>query len=174
MSVDILTSIAVIALLSMASQWVAWRVRLPAIVFLLLAGALAGPVFHVLDPDALFGNLLFPFVSFAVAVVLFEGAITLRFADLVGTGATVRNLVTAGALITWAITSLAAWYFVGFDVKLAFLFGAVVVVTGPTVVVPMLRSVRPNARISNILRWEGILIDPVPGKGQRSGLLQPD
>ena len=86
---------------------------------------------------------------------------TLRFSELQEMGKTVRNLVTIGALVTWFITSLATHYFVGFDLKLAFLFGAVVVVTGPTVIVPMLRTVRPNARISSVLRWEGIIIDPL-------------
>lgn len=161
MSLNILSSLAFIGLLGLVSQWVAWRVRLPAILFLLIAGIIAGPVFHLLDPDRLFGHLLFPFVSLSVAVILFEGAMTLRFSDLAGTAGVVRNLVTVGALVTWVIISLAAHYLIGFDLKLALLFGAMVVVTGPTVVVPMLRSVRPNSRISNILRWEGILIDPL-------------
>lgn len=161
MALTVLSSLALIGLLSLLSQWVAWRLRLPAILFLLTGGIVAGPILHLLAPDRLFGDLLFPIVSLSVAVILFEGAMTLRFADLVGTGATVRNLVTLGALATWLITSLAAHYFMAFDVKLSLLFGAMVVVTGPTVVVPMLRSVRPNARIANILRWEGILIDPL-------------
>jgi CPA1 family monovalent cation:H+ antiporter len=109
----------------------------------------------------LFGDLLFPLVSLAVAVILFEGSMTLRFSELQESGTTVRNLVTVGAVITWLITSLATHFFIGFDFKLALLFGAVIVVTGPTVIVPMLRTVRPNARISRILRWEGIIIDPL-------------
>ena len=129
MELDILSSLALIGLLALLSQWAAWRVRLPAILFLLIAGLVAGPGFHVLRPDKLFGDLLFPFVSLSVAVILFEGAMTLRFSDLVGTGGTVRNLVTVGALLTWLITSLAAHYFMAFDVKLSLLFGAMVVVT---------------------------------------------
>jgi len=77
---------------------VAWWVRLPAILFLLLFGMLAGPVFGLLNPDDLFGDLLFPLVSLSVAVILFEGSLTLRFSELVGVGSTVRNLVTIGAL----------------------------------------------------------------------------
>lgn len=161
MSVAVLTALAGIGLLAMLAQWVAWWVRLPAILFLLLFGVLAGPVSGLLHPDALFGELLFPMVSLAVAIILFEGAMTLRFQEIGESGSTVRNLVTLGALVTWFITSMGALYFMGFDVKLAFLFGAVVVVTGPTVVVPMLRSVRPNGKISRILRWEGIIIDPL-------------
>lgn len=161
MDLTTLTSLAGIGFAAILAQWIAWRVRLPAILFLLLAGMLAGPVLGWLDPDRLFGDLLFPLVSLSVAVILFEGAMTLRFSELQETGKTVRNLVTIGAAVTWLITSVAAWYFVGFDAKLAFLFGAVVVVTGPTVIVPMLRTVRPNARIANVLRWEGIVIDPL-------------
>ena len=135
--------------------------RLPAILFLLLFGMLAGPVLGLLNPDDLFGDLLFPLVSLSVAVILFEGSLTLRFSELAGVGSTVRNLVTIGALVTWAITSLLVHKLIGFDYKLSILFGAVVVVTGPTVIVPMLRTVRPNKRIADILRWEGIVIDPL-------------
>lgn len=161
MTLSVLGLFAGISLLAIIAQVAAWRLRLPAILFLLLAGIAVGPVFGILSPDALFGDLLFPLVSLSVAVILFEGSMTLRFSELQEMGKTVRNLVTIGALVTWFITSLATHYFVGFDLKLAFLFGAVVVVTGPTVIVPMLRTVRPNARISSVLRWEGIIIDPL-------------
>jgi NhaP-type Na+/H+ or K+/H+ antiporter len=161
LTLSVLGLFAGISLLAIIAQVAAWRLRLPAILFLLLAGIAVGPVFGILSPDALFGDLLFPLVSLSVAVILFEGSMTLRFSELQEMGKTVRNLVTIGALVTWFITSLATHYFVGFDLKLAFLFGAVVVVTGPTVIVPMLRTVRPNARISSVLRWEGIIIDPL-------------
>ena len=161
MELSLLAVLACIGLLAGIAQWVAWWMRLPAILFLLLFGLLAGPVTGWLNPDALFGDLLFPIISLSVAVILFEGSLTLRFSELPGIGHTVRNLVTVGALITWVITAVLAHFVIGFDVKLAILFGAVVVVTGPTVIVPMLRSVRPNRRISDILRWEGIVIDPL-------------
>ena len=161
LSFSVLGLLAGISLLAIIAQLAAWRLRLPAILFLLLAGIIVGPGLSWLSPDALFGDLLFPLVSLAVAVILFEGSMTLRFSELQEMGKTVRNLVTIGALVTWLITSIATHYFIGFDLKLAFLFGAVVVVTGPTVIVPMLRTVRPNGRISNVLRWEGIIIDPL-------------
>ncbi len=161
MEFNTLTTIAGIGFLAAIAQWVAWRVRLPAILFLLLFGILVGPVLSWLNPDDLFGDLLFPVISLSVAVILFEGSMTLRFAELKEVGSTVRNLVTVGALVTWAITSWLVHTVIGFEYKLAFLFGAVVVVTGPTVIVPMLRTVRPNKRIANILRWEGIVIDPL-------------
>jgi len=154
----LLASVAVTAILC---QWIAWRVKLPAILFLLLAGIVAGPLTGWLDPDALFGNLLFPIVSLSVAVILFEGGLTLKFRQIQGLEGVVRNLISVGVLVTWLVTALATHWVLGFEWQLSWLFGAVMVVTGPTVIVPLLRTVRPNRRISNILRWEGIVIDPV-------------
>ncbi|MDH3329829.1 MAG: cation:proton antiporter [Desulfobulbaceae bacterium] len=142
-------------------QWIAWRVKLPAIIFLLISGLLAGPVFGLLDPDKLLGDLFFPFVSLSVAIILFEGSLTLKFKEILGLQAVVRNMVSYGMLVTWIITAVATRYAVGLTWELSFLFGAVTVVTGPTVIVPMLRTVRPTAAVSNILRWEGIVIDPI-------------
>jgi CPA1 family monovalent cation:H+ antiporter len=153
-------AVAAIALLGAAGQWLAWRLRLPAILFLLITGILIGPVAGWLDPDALLGPLLFPFVSLAVAVILFEGSLTLRFSEIRGLEGVVRRFVTGGVLVTWAVAALAARYIAGLDWGLATLFGAIMVVTGPTVIVPMLRTVRPSARVAGILRWEGIVIDP--------------
>ncbi|WP_105101623.1 cation:proton antiporter [Microbulbifer pacificus] len=153
--------LVLVGLVSIACQFLAYRLKLPAILPLLLAGLVLGPIAGVLDPDALFGDLLFPVVSLAVAIILFEGALTLKFSDIAGHGTMVRNLCSVGVLVTWLIATPAAHYALGMPLHLAALFGAIVTVTGPTVIVPMLRSVRPNARISNILRWEGIVIDPV-------------
>ena len=154
-------ALAGIGIASLACQWFAWWVKLPAILFLLLVGLLAGPVFDVLDPDALFGDLLFPIVSLSVAVILFEGALTLKFDQISGLEKVVRRLVSTGVVVTWVIIAVATRFIVELSWELSILFGALVVVTGPTVIVPMLRTVRPNQRISNILRWEGIVIDPV-------------
>jgi CPA1 family monovalent cation:H+ antiporter len=142
-------------------QWLAWRVRLPSILLLLLAGTLAGPVFHWIDPDRLLGDLLRPVVSLAVAVILYEGALTLRLSEIRGQGGVVRNLVTVGVLITWVSASFAAWYFLDWHVYLATLFGAIVTVSGPTVIVPLLKTIRPKSALARILRWEGILVDPL-------------
>lgn len=158
---DPLLVLSAILIAGVVAQWIAWRTRLPAILFLLAIGTLAGPVSGVLDPDALFGDLLFPGVSLAVAVILFEGALTLRFDEIRGLGDVVRNLVTIGALITWIVVSAAAHFIVGLAPGIALLFGALVVVTGPTVIVPMLRTVRPTEGVANTLRWEGIVIDPI-------------
>ena len=158
---NVLLSIASIGVLGIACQWFAWWVRIPSILFLLTAGILAGPVLNLLNPDVLFGNLLFPFISLSVAVILFEGSLTLKFEDIRGHGKTVSNLVTIGALITWVIIGYSTYRLLNLPIELAFLFGAVVVVTGPTVIIPMLRTVRPNSKVANVLRWEGIVIDPL-------------
>ncbi len=147
--------------MGIACQWLAWRARLPAILLLLLCGMIIGPVTGLLNPDDLFADLLFPMISLSVAVILFEGSLTLKLDEIRGLASVVRNLITVGVLITWLITAVATHYLIGFPYELAFLFGAVVVVTGPTVIVPILRTVRPNAKIANILRWEGIVIDPL-------------
>ena len=154
-------ALAAILFLGFACQWLAWRVRLPAILFLLACGVVAGPATGLLHPDALFGKLLFPFISLAVAVILFEGSLTLKFSEIPGLGRVIRNLISLGALITWVVTAVAVRLLLDFPWDLAALFGAIMVVTGPTVIMPLLRTVRPTANVANILVWEGILIDPI-------------
>jgi len=150
-----------IGVLSLAAHWLAWRVRVPAIVFLLAAGIAAGPLTDWLHPDALFGDLLFPIISLAVAIILFEGGLTLRLHEVRGLEAPVRRLLTLGVMITWASTTALAWVFLDLSLGLAVLFGAITVVTGPTVIGPLLRSVRPTQAVAKVLRWEGIVIDPI-------------
>ncbi|MGD2139765.1 MAG: sodium:proton antiporter [Burkholderiales bacterium] len=153
--------IAGIGALAILCQWLGWRLKLPAIVFLLIAGLLAGPFTGWLRPDELFGDLLFPIISLLVAVILFEGSLTLRLSEIRGIEKVVLRLVTWGTLVSWVIATLATIWLVGTSWQVATLFGAVMVVTGPTVIAPMLRTVRPTTKIANILRWEGILIDPI-------------
>ncbi|HEX7381443.1 MAG TPA: sodium:proton antiporter [Nevskiaceae bacterium] len=143
------------------AQWLAWHLRVPAILTLLLVGIVLGPVTGVFDPDRMLGDLLFPCISLAVAVILFEGSMTLRFSDLREVGNAVRGLVTYGALATVGLLALAAHHIAGLSWQLAFLFGALTCVTGPTVITPMLRTLRPNARVARTLRWEGIILDPL-------------
>jgi NhaP-type Na+/H+ or K+/H+ antiporter len=158
---NLITLLAAILVLCSFCQWVAWRLKLPAIIFLLATGILLGPVLNLLDPDRLLGDLFFPLVSLSVAVILFEGGLTLRFRDIVGVETVVRNMVSIGMLATCLITAAVTRFALGFSWDLSFLFGAIMVVTGPTVIVPMLRTVRPRRTVANILRWEGIIIDPI-------------
>lgn len=152
---------AFIGLISFASQWLAWRVKLPAILFLLASGLIIGPIMGVFDPNKLFGDLLFPLISLSVAIILFEGSLTLDLKEIRTQRKVVQRLITVGAAVTWVVIAATVHFLFDLSWELSILFGAVTVVTGPTVIVPMLRTVRPNADIGNILRWEGILIDPL-------------
>ncbi len=161
MSHNLTLAIALILAASIACQWLAWRVRLPAIIFLLFTGILAGPVFGLLNPEQLLGDLFFPFVSMSVAIILFEGSLTLNFREIRGLQKVVRNMVSFGMLVTWLITAVAARYAIGLSWPIALLFGGITVVSGPTVIAPLMRTVRPTPAVANILRWEGIVIDPI-------------
>ncbi len=161
MDLPIILSLAGIGILGILCQWLAWWVKLPSILFLLLLGLFLGPVTGWLNPDELLGDLLFPIVSLSVAVILFEGSLTLRIREIKGLTSVVRNLLTIGVLLTWLLITLATHWVIGLSWELAFVFGALVVVTGPTVIIPLLRTVRPQPALANILRWEGIMIDPV-------------
>lgn len=160
-AINISLQIALLLSLGVACQWLAWRMRMPAILPLLLTGLLLGPGLGLLNPDALLGDLLFPSISLGVAIILFEGSLTLRLTDIRTVTRAIRNLTSVGVAVTWGVMSVAARYIVGLDWNLSLLFGALVSVTGPTVIMPMLRSIRPTARVANILRWEGILVDPI-------------
>lgn len=155
-------AIAAIIALGVGAQWLAWRARVPAILPLLAIGFLVGPLLGWLRPSEVFpAPLFFPLVSMAVGLILFEGGLTLRFAELRETRRVVINLVTWGALVTWLCGAAAAYFVAGLNVQLALLFGALVIVTGPTVIAPLLRIVRPNANVSSVLKWESIVIDAV-------------
>ncbi len=156
-----LLALTLIGALTLASQWGAWRLGAPSIVFLLAAGLLVGPVAGLINADLLLGELLFPVVSLSVAVILFEGSLTLRFEELKDTGSTLWRMLSLGLVVTWVTISCATYWLIGLTWELSILFGAIMVVTGPTVIGPMLRAVRPNRRLSRLLRWEGIVIDPV-------------
>jgi NhaP-type Na+/H+ or K+/H+ antiporter len=158
---DLALQMSLLMGLGAVCQWVAWRLRIAAILPLLLVGLLLGPGMGVLDPDEFLGNLLFPIVSLGVAIILFEGSLTLRFSDIRNVSGIIRNLTSIGVLVTWGVMAAAAHYIVGLDWQLSLLFGALVTVTGPTVIMPMLRTIKPTSRIANVLRWEGILVDPI-------------
>lgn len=150
-----------IVILGIGAEWLAWRLRLSPILLLLIFGFIAGPVTGFLQPDLLLGDLLLPIVSLSVAVILFEGGLNLRIAELRKVGSVVRNLITVGVLVTWLIGAAAAHFILNLDINLAILLGAILVVTGPTVIVPLLRYLRPGGKVGSILKWEGIVIDPI-------------
>lgn len=154
-------SLVVITVLGIGGQWLAWRLRIPSILVLLVFGFSIGNLTHLVEPDEMFGDILFPGVSLAVALILFEGGLTLRYDELRDVGSTVLNLLSAGALITWVLGGVAAWAILGLQPGPAALISAILVVTGPTVISPLLRHVRPVGSVGSILKWEGIAIDPV-------------
>jgi NhaP-type Na+/H+ or K+/H+ antiporter len=156
-----MAGIALILVLGIGAQWLAWRLRLPSILLLLLTGFLAGPVTGIVHPDLLLGDLLLPLVSLSVALILFEGGMSLRVADLQQSGHVVRNLVSIGAIVTGLIAAVSAHLVLKLNWPLASLLGAFLLVTGPTVIGPLLRFVKPTGAVGPILRWEGIVIDPI-------------
>jgi len=153
--------LAAIIVLGIGAQWLAWRISLPAILLLLIFGFIAGPVTGLINPNQLFGNLLLPLVSVTVAIILFEGGLSLKFSEVREVTAVIRNLVTVGVLVSWVLTSLASYLIFGLGLQISILLGAVLVVTGPTVIIPLLRHVRPSGRVGSIIKWEGIIIDPI-------------
>ncbi len=158
---ETLISLSAVIVLGITAQWLGWRMRLPSILLLLVFGILAGPVLGWIRPNELLGPLLYPLVSLAVAVILFEGGLSLSLKEFRAIGGIVVRLVTVGMLAGWLIISLAAHWVLGLSWQLATLLGAVLVVTGPTVIAPMLRHVRPTGQSGPILKWEGIVIDPI-------------
>jgi NhaP-type Na+/H+ or K+/H+ antiporter len=158
---QILVGLTGILVLGVSAQWLAWRLRLPSILLLLGFGFLAGPATKLISPDALFGDLLFPLVSISVALILFEGGLSLRLADLRQIGWPLWSLVTIGAFVTWTLAAAGARLLLGLAVGPALLLGAILVVTGPTVIGPLLRHVQPTGRVAAVAHWEGIVIDPV-------------
>jgi len=147
--------------LGSGAQWLAWKIRIPSILLLLIVGFLAGPITGIIEPSTLHGDWLFAFVSIAIGVILFEGGLSLQIGELAGVGRSVRNLITTGVLITGALAGFFAWWVVGMSPEVAILTGGILTVTGPTVVIPLLRHVRPRGRVNAIAKWEGITIDPV-------------
>lgn len=169
---SLVLAITVIGLLGVGAQWLAWRLAAPAIVIMAIAGLLAGPVFRILWPpdwspggpapmEALFGDFFQPMISIAVAVILFEGGLTLNFKEIRGLTAGVRRLVFPGVFIAWALGGLAAVHVAGLSPGPAALLSGIMVVTGPTVIIPLLRQAKLTARPAALLKWEGIINDPV-------------
>lgn len=151
-----------VAVLGGAAQWLGWRLRLPAILLLLIFGVAAGPEgLGLVQTDAMFGDLLLPFVAISVAILLFEGALTLHLPELGERFGVVAKLVTVGTVVTWVLGGVGAHYVLGLSWSLSVLVGAVLTVTGPTVVIPLLRQIRPTGPGGAVLKWEGILIDPI-------------
>lgn len=150
--------LAFVAIIATLAQWLAWKLRVPSILLLLVIGFAMG---QLVAPDEVLGrDVLFGGVTLAVGVILFEGAMTLRFRDVRDLGRPVFRLCTLTVAIAWVMITAAAWL-IGFELEIALLVGAILVVTGPTVIGPILRTLRPTRRVASLLKWEGIVVDPI-------------
>ncbi len=156
-----IAAFALIGAIGVGSQWTAWRLRMPAIVLMLVAGVLVGPVTGLFDPARDIGELYRPMISLAVAVILFEGGMTLNRHTLSDAATGVRRLVLIGAPLGWLTSALAVHYGAGLGWESAAVFGGIMIVTGPTVIAPLLRQARLKKRPANLLQWEAIVNDPI-------------
>lgn len=161
MTHSVLIELASILVLGVSAQWLAWRFKAPSILILLLFGLIAGPITGFINPSLLLGDMMYPIVSILVSIVIFEGGLSLRIADLKDIGKEVRNLIGIGTPITYLLIIIGAYFILGFSKNLAIIFGAMMVMTGPTVILPLLRQVKLGKQLSALIRWEGILIEPV-------------
>jgi NhaP-type Na+/H+ or K+/H+ antiporter len=150
-----------IAVGGIGSQWLAWWFRIPAIVLLFAVGLAVGPALQLIHPSAALGPALRPLVGLVVAIVVFEGGLSLNFRDLRAAGEGVLRLTAIALPINWTLAAFASHFIAGFGWGTAVLFGAITVVTGPTVVLPLLRHVRLRKRAAAFLRWEAIVNDPI-------------
>ncbi|MEO1012962.1 MAG: sodium:proton antiporter [Bacteroidota bacterium] len=167
--------LAGIVILGIIAQWMAWRLKLPAILPLILIGLLVGPIATLFTEDGgkliepiwngekgLFpGEGLYYFVSLAISIVLFEGGLTLKRSEIKNVGPVITKLITVGSLVTFVGAGIAAHYIFGLSWQISFLFSALIIVTGPTVITPILRNIPLKKDLSAVLKWEGILIDPI-------------
>ena len=164
-----------IIILGIMAQWLAWRMKIPAILPLILIGLLVGPVStlfttggeKLIEPvwngsEGLFpGERIFHFVSLAISLILFEGGMTLKKDEIKKVGGVIYRLITLGSMVTFFVAAVAAHYIMELNWKISFLFSSLIIVTGPTVISPILRNLPVKKEISTVLKWEGILIDPV-------------
>ena len=158
---DLLTDLALILALAVGAQILATRLRLPSILVLLVAGFTAGNT-GLIDPGAIDADVLLPLVALAVGLILFEGGLTLDLRDLrADAPRVVLRLLTVGVLLTWLVGAVAAHLILDLSWSISLLLGAVLVVTGPTVVLPLLKHLHLGGRVESILRWEGIVVDPI-------------
>ncbi|CAM3138532.1 sodium:proton antiporter [Filibacter tadaridae] len=157
---SLLFDLMLVILIGILSQWIAWKFRMPAIVIMSVAGLLVGPIFGLINPQESMGDLFGPIITFAVAIILFEGSLNLDFKEIKEFSKPIGRIVTIGAFIAWIAGSLAAHYLAGLSFAVAFIIGGLFIVTGPTVILPLLRQAKLKPRPAAILKWEGIVVDP--------------
>lgn len=147
--------------LGIAAQWFAWRFKLPSIVLLSVSGLMVGPVFGWVHPTQDFGGFMVVLIKLAVAIILFEGGLNLHFHELKQAGRAVRQVIIIGLPLAWLFGFLASHHVQGLSLPVALLLSAILVVTGPTVIMPLIRETRISPRLSSLFKWEGIVNDPL-------------
>lgn len=152
---------SLIVVLGISAEWLAWRLHIPAIVLLLSIGFLVGPVMGWINPAQDFGAMLHPIIALSVAIILFEGGLNLQWHEYREAGVDVNRLVGIGLPLTWILGTLAAHFIGGLSWPIALIFGAIIVVTGPTVLLSLLKEARLQRRAAALLKWEGIINDPL-------------
>lgn len=157
---SLIFNLMLVVFIGILSQWMAWRFRMPAIVVMSVVGLIVGPFLGMINPEESMGELFSPIISFAVAIILFEGSLNLDFKEIRGFNKPVLRITTIGAFIAWIAGSLAAHYIAGLSLSVAFIIGGLFIVTGPTVILPLLRQAKLKPRPAAILKWEGIVVDP--------------
>ncbi|SLN45418.1 K(+)/H(+) antiporter NhaP [Aquimixticola soesokkakensis] len=160
-AMDPVMGFALVGALGVGAQWIAWRLRLPAIVLMLAAGLIVGPLLGLFDPARDIGPIVQPLISLAVAVILFEGGLTLDLRRLGDAAQGVKRLVLIGAPLGWLLSTLALHYGAGLSWASATVFGGIMIVTGPTVIAPLLRQAKLSRRPASLLQWEAIVNDPI-------------
>lgn len=158
---SLLQTTVLIAVLGIGAQWLAWRVKIPAIILLVISGILAGPVFGWISPSEQFGELVEILVKLAVAVILFDGGLNLRLFELKRSQGVLKRLVLLGLPLSWVLGTVVCYFVAGLSLPVSFLLAAILVVTGPTVIMPLVRQTKLAPRISSLLKWEGIVNDPL-------------
>ncbi len=164
----ILLLIAGVAVAGVLAQWLGWRFRMPSILALLAFGLVVGPVFGWVKPSAILGQVMSPAIGMAVAIIVFEGGLNLNLRELRSAGSGVIRLVFLALPLNWALGAIAGHYLGGLAWSVSVLFGSILVVTGPTVIMPLLRQAKLEPRASAFLKWEAIVNDPI---GATLGLL---
>lgn len=148
--------------LGIFSQWLANRIKWPSIVVMSIVGLLVGPILGLANPEHTLGSEVFsPIVSLAVAIILFEGSSNLDFRELKGISKAVIRIITIGATIAWALGAIALHKILGFPISIAIVMGGLLLITGPTVIQPLLKQAKVRNSVDTVLRWESIILDPL-------------
>ncbi|PTI38426.1 sodium:proton antiporter [Staphylococcus succinus] len=162
LNLPLMLVIVIFLALGIFSQWFASRIKWPSIVVMAIVGLLVGPVFGLINPQESLGESAFsPLVSIAVAIILFEGSSNLDFRELRGISKAVVRIITIGAIIAWILGAITLHYVLGFSIAISLVLGGLFLITGPTVIQPLLKQAKVRKSVDSILRWESIILDPI-------------